>query len=217
MNVMAFNGSPRKNRNTATLLAKALEGAASRGAETELVHLSDYDFKGCISCFSCRRNGGPGYGRCAIRDELTPLLEKVKNADALVFGAPNYIGSPSALMKAFLERLLYPYVVYTANMTSLTEKEIPTGFIYVMGSKEDWAKAMGYEQPAQFLNKAFELVFKAPSELLLVHDIHQFDDYSKYYAPRFDPVEKARRRDEIFPQDCQKAFEMGARLARFKT
>jgi len=62
MKVMAFNGSPRKKWNTGTLLEKALEGAASRGAETELIHLYDIDFKGCISCFACKTIGGNSYG-----------------------------------------------------------------------------------------------------------------------------------------------------------
>ena len=54
MKIMAFNGSPRKKKwNTVTLLKSALEGAASVGAETELVQLYDLDFSGCISCFSC--------------------------------------------------------------------------------------------------------------------------------------------------------------------
>jgi multimeric flavodoxin WrbA len=57
MKVMAFNGSPRKKWNTATLLEKALEGAASQGAETELIHLYDLDFKGCISCFAYKTRG----------------------------------------------------------------------------------------------------------------------------------------------------------------
>ena len=51
MKVIAFNGSPRKEWNTAKLLEKALEGADSQGAETELIHLYDLNFKGCISCF----------------------------------------------------------------------------------------------------------------------------------------------------------------------
>ncbi|XWX63056.1 flavodoxin family protein [Desulfitobacterium sp. AusDCA] len=48
MKVIAINGSPRKNKNTATLLNKALEGA-----ETELIHLYDLNYKGCVSCFAC--------------------------------------------------------------------------------------------------------------------------------------------------------------------
>ena len=50
MKIIAFNGSPRKTCNTATLLNKALEGAVSQGAETELIHLYDLNYKGCISC-----------------------------------------------------------------------------------------------------------------------------------------------------------------------
>jgi hypothetical protein len=42
----------------------------------------------------------------------------------------------------------------------------------------------------------------------------QFEDYSKYVAPRFDPLKKAQRRKEVFPQDCQKAYEMGIRFAK---
>jgi multimeric flavodoxin WrbA len=62
--VMAFNGSPRKKWNTATLLEKALEGASSQGAETELIHLYDLDHKGCISCFACKTTGGSILLRC---------------------------------------------------------------------------------------------------------------------------------------------------------
>jgi multimeric flavodoxin WrbA len=58
MKIMAFNGSPRKEWNTAALLKKALEGASSQGAETELVHLYDSNYKGCISCFACKEKGG---------------------------------------------------------------------------------------------------------------------------------------------------------------
>ena len=67
MKVMAINGSPRKEWNTATLLGKALEGAESKGAESELIHLYDYTFKGCISCFACKTGDGKSYGKCAER------------------------------------------------------------------------------------------------------------------------------------------------------
>ena len=50
-NVLAINGSPRKMWNTGMLLKKALEGAVSQGADTELVHLYDLDFKGCTELF----------------------------------------------------------------------------------------------------------------------------------------------------------------------
>jgi multimeric flavodoxin WrbA len=75
MKVMAFNGSPRKKWNTATLLEKALEGASSQGAETKLINLYGLNYTGCISCFKCKKKNGKSYGRCAVKDDLTPLLE----------------------------------------------------------------------------------------------------------------------------------------------
>jgi multimeric flavodoxin WrbA len=87
MKVMAFNGSSRKRGNTAALLEKALEGARPEGAETELIHIYDLDYKGCKSCFVCKLKGSKSYGRRAQRDALTPLLEEVKNCDALILGS----------------------------------------------------------------------------------------------------------------------------------
>ena len=58
MNVIAVNGSPRKKWNTATLLESVLQGARSKGAPCEMVHLYDLDYKGCISCFECKKIGG---------------------------------------------------------------------------------------------------------------------------------------------------------------
>ena len=84
MYVLAINGSPRKNWNTATLLNKALEGAAAQGAQTDLIHLYDLNFKGCISCFACKRKDGKSYGKCAYHDDLSPVLEKIEKADAII-------------------------------------------------------------------------------------------------------------------------------------
>jgi len=80
MKVIAFNGSPRKKWNTATLLEKAMEGALSQGAETKLIHLYDLNYKGCISCFSCKMKNGKNYGRCAVKDDLTSIFEEVLDA-----------------------------------------------------------------------------------------------------------------------------------------
>ncbi len=74
MKVIAFNGSPRKEWNTATLLQHALQGAAAQGAETELIHLYDLTYTGCTSCFACKRKGGKSYARCAVQDGLTQPL-----------------------------------------------------------------------------------------------------------------------------------------------
>lgn len=76
MNVIAINVSPRKTWNTATLLEKALDGAKSVGADTELIHLYDLNFKGCTSCFACKIKNGKYIGHCAMKDDLSSVLEK---------------------------------------------------------------------------------------------------------------------------------------------
>src|SRR3974377_758600 len=121
MKVIAINGSPRKNWNTATLLNRGLEGAAAAGAEPELIHLYDLDFKGCISCFACKTKGGKSYGRCAVKDGLTPVLGMVEQIDAMILGSPIYFGTVTGEMRSFMERLLFPYLAYTNPPTSLFE------------------------------------------------------------------------------------------------
>jgi len=76
MKVLAFNGSPRKEWNTGTLLKKAFEGAVSQSAKIELIHLYDLDYKGCISCFACKEKGGKSYGRCVVKDDLKQYLKR---------------------------------------------------------------------------------------------------------------------------------------------
>ena len=63
---------------------QVLEWAASKGAETELIHLYDLTFKGCISWFACKTRGGKSYGRCAVKDDLTPVFRKIEKADAII-------------------------------------------------------------------------------------------------------------------------------------
>ena len=213
MKVIAINGSPRKKWNTATLLEKALEGAVSEGAETELIHLYDLNFKGCTSCFACKLKNGKSYGKCAMEDELTPVLAKLKDVDAVFLGSPIYLGNSTGEMRSFMERYVFPYLVYSSEIPSLYPKNIPVGFIYTMGIKEEYFDLFGLNKTIE-LNENFSARIFGYSESMYSTDTYQFDDYSKYVADRFDPVEKAKWRKEVFPQDCQKAFEMGARFVK---
>ena len=213
MEVLALNGSPRKTWNTATLLNKALEGAASQGAETELIHLYDLEYKGCRSCFACKTKGGKSYGKCAVKDELQPILRKVEEADAIILGSPIYWGTVSGEMRSFMERLLYPYLKYANPPQSLFPKEINTGFIYTMNVTEEQMKVYGFAPHIDFNARVLKMLFGA-SESLFSFDTYQFEDYSKVDVEAFDPEKKAQRRKEVFPLDCQKAFEMGAKFAR---
>lgn len=212
MKIIAVNGSPRENGNTYTLLREALAGAGSTGAETTLYQLRGIVFSGCQSCFACKLKGGVSYGRCALRDGLTPMLQDIETADALILGSPNYIGAPTGAMKSFIERLIYPYNVYGKSWSSLFGRGMPTGLIYTMSSNEAWMKEMGYDAYPKFLENVLRLIFGA-AETLIVTDTSLFEDYSLYVSDRFDPVHKAEIREKQFPIDCKKAFDMGKRLA----
>ena len=210
--VLAVNGSPRKKWNTATLLEKALEGAASQGAKTEFIHLYDLNFKGCISCFSCKTRGGYSYGRCAVKDDLAPIFRKIEGADALILGTPIYFGTVSGVMRSFMERLMFPYLTYTDPPRSLFPKKINTGLIYSMNSTEQRMKEF-CGQHVDNNERVLKMIFGA-SESLFSYDTYQFEDYSKVVADRFDEEKKAQRRREVFPQDCTRAHDMGARFAK---
>jgi multimeric flavodoxin WrbA len=211
--VIAVNGSPRKKWNTATMLEHALQGAASTGAETELVHLYDLDFKGCTSCFACKLKGGKSYGRCAIQDDLTPVLDRIDRADAIILGSPIYFGTVTGEMRCFMERLLFPYLVYVRPPASLFERKMPTAFIYTMNIPENMMNE--YQYSVHFaLNKNVLVRTFGQCETLCAFETLQFDDYGKVVFDYFDPEVRKERHRTVFPEDCEKAFELGKRLVQ---
>ncbi len=215
MKAIAINGSPRKTWNTATLLGKALEGAASLGADTELVHLYDLDFKGCHSCFACKTKDGPSLGRCAVKDGLSPLLKELETADALLLGSPIYLGALSGEMRCFLERFLFQYLMYDKEYTSKRNRPLPVGVIYTMNVSETRMQEMGYPQVLKIMEDNLGRRLKGGEVLrLYATDTCQFDDYSRYEASAFDPEHKAKRRAEQLPVDGETAFRMGETLIR---
>jgi len=217
MKVIAINGSPRKKWNTATLLEKALEGAATQGAETELIHLYDLNYKGCISCFNCKLQDGKSYGHCSVNDELKPILQKIEEADALILGSPIYFGNVTGEMRSFLERLLFQHLAYDVVYSSLRKKATPTGIIYTMNVPESKLEEINYKKVLGTIESSIKRLFSGSDvESLYVTDTYQFDDYSKYKITMFDGELKAKRRKEEFPNDCRKAFEMGQRLIQSK-
>lgn len=100
IHVVALNGSPHRQGNTATLMAWVLEGCQSAGATVEWVHVVDYHVEYCQGCFTCMRTGD-----CPIQDDLTQVRGKLLAADGLVVGAPVYSGHPPAQMRTLMDRL----------------------------------------------------------------------------------------------------------------
>ncbi|MBO4300265.1 MAG: flavodoxin family protein [Desulfovibrio sp.] len=212
MKVLAINASPRKNWNTATVLEKALEGAAETGAETRLVHLHGMRFTGCVSCFACKRleKNAPF---CAVKDDLRPLLEEALASDALIVGSPIYFGNFSAYAVAFLERLLFGCYTYNMENPSKLEGRIASAIVCTMNVDDAGMKRYGYDALMERYTRTMSAVLRGPSEWLAVTDTLQFADYSKYMSSVFDPEHKELMRAEKFPKDLKAAHALGVWLA----
>lgn len=220
MKVIGINGSARKDWNTDTLVKKALEGAASAGADTELIELYAEPIKGCLECFACKRKGINTGGLCAIRDNLRPLLEKTLNADVVIIGSPNFFGYPSGMVRSFIERFLYPLTSYEVEngqiVRKLGKRIIPAGIIFTMNATEEYYKNGGYDISLGMTRSTLEFVL-GYAEQYNSYNTLQFKDYSKMNANLFNPEEKMRQHETQFPIDEQKCFEMGKRLVEKAT
>ena len=211
--IYAVNGSPRKNGNTAQLLQKALEGAASAGAEVKLIQLADLNFSGCRSCFACKKLANPS-SSCILKDDLAEILKELLQADGIIMGSPIYFGAESGLYRNFLERLFFPMLRYTNPPSSRAEKRIDFGFIYTMNVPENVMDVYGYKAYLQSQSQTPGLIFNSRNiYTLYACDTHQFDDYSQYECTLFDAAHKAEMRKTQFVADLAKAFEMGRKLA----
>jgi multimeric flavodoxin WrbA len=212
MLVMAFNGSPRKNGTTAKLLKKALAGAASQGAETEFIQLNQLKMKGCQACFSCKKRGGKSYGKCVRKDDMTPLYQKIEQADALFLGSPIYFHSITSEMKMFIDRL-FPYFSF-GSYSSNFPKKINVGLIFTMGV-DDQQMEQRYGKYIKLHQNNYSFLFGS-AETLVSTDTFHVSDYSRIVADAMEPIiqRKLDHKRQVFPRDCEKAFEMGARFAK---
>ena len=105
MKVLAINGSPRENGNTAQAMQLLLKELQDEGIETELVTIGQETIHGCISCFKCAENSD---GRCgAFNDAVNELLPKMVAADGIVLGSPVYFCGINGAIKAFLDRAFF--------------------------------------------------------------------------------------------------------------
>ncbi|MBQ2644587.1 flavodoxin family protein [bacterium] len=218
--VVVLNASPRKNWNTAKMLKEAQKGAEQAGAEVEYIDLVNLNYKGCMSCFACKRKGAITNGLCAYKDELRPILEKILNANAIIIGSPIYYSFPTGMFRNLLERMLFAAGTYlkdeeTGWSKRVLKRNIPTGLIYTMNVPENMMAHYNYDTILNTTEWTVKTIF-GYAETLNSYDTYQFNDYSKYDCDVFDEKEKAKHRDKQFPKDLEKAFDLGKRLVEIE-
>ena len=208
---IAINGSPRKNGNTAQLLQSAAKGAESSGAEVEIINLYSLKFKGCTSCFYCKLKAKE-HGICAMKDDLTPILEKVKNADAIIFGTPIYFMNLSSGMVAFIERLLFSNYIYSNEIPTVFPKKLPSAFFYTMNMTEEQFFKFKIPRLTGMYETFAERILGCRPQVLYAFDTVQFKDYSKYESSIFDPEHKLEYKEKNWAAQCEAAEKIGREL-----
>lgn len=207
--IVAVNCGPRKGWNTDSLISEAIRGAQSMGADVirfDLYKLEKYS--GCLSCFGCKREKYKG--RCIQRDGLTPVLDTIRHADALIIASPNYLSEFTAAFRAMYERLIFQNLTYNKDNPCCNSHMIPVLLIMTSNAPDNT-----YNQLLEGYQKTFER-FIGPTEVFVCGDTMQINDYSKtdWEWSIFNPDEKLIRHKTIFPEEKKEAFEKGVQLAK---
>ena len=100
LKAVGLAGSPRAGANSETLLAAALDGAASAGAKTELIRVNDLDYKGCQVCEACKKAG-----RCVVDADMQQVYGPLEAARVWIIASPIYFDALSGQMKSCFDRL----------------------------------------------------------------------------------------------------------------
>ncbi len=102
MKVVAFNGSARKDGNTAFLIRRVFQVLEKEGIETELIQLAGEQIHGCMACGTCRKVKNT---QCKIvTDNVNTYIAKMAAADGIILGSPTYFSMMSPEMKALIDR-----------------------------------------------------------------------------------------------------------------
>jgi multimeric flavodoxin WrbA len=105
MKVVAFNGSGRKDGNTAMLIRRVLSVLKAEGIETELIQLAGEQIRGCNACRTCFSTKN---NRCIIEDDnVNAYIQKMVEADGIILGSPVYFSMMSPELKALIDRAGY--------------------------------------------------------------------------------------------------------------
>lgn len=207
--VIIVNASPRKNWNTAQLLREAQKGAESAGATTEYVNLYDLHFTGCRSCLACKRKGAQ-LNKCYWPDDLSPLIDKILQARAVIMGTPIYMGGPTAHFHALHERLGFCVLSY-ATRSSTLDRQINVGIVYTMNAPKAYYESSLRPMLAP-IETGYKMLLRGRVETYASCDTLQVTDYTKYDMDMFDPAHKARMHQTQFPQDLHEVFALGKRM-----
>ncbi|MCD7892631.1 MAG: flavodoxin family protein [Erysipelotrichaceae bacterium] len=182
-----------------------------KGVEVEYIYLYRLEkYTGCVSCFSCKRKAT--FGKCILKDGLYDVLEKIRNADGLVIGSPNYLGDVTASFRALYERLIFQSLTYNLEKPCCNEHMIPVLFILTSNSDDSSYEANGYYSDIIPKYKNTFETYVGPTIVLICGNTLQVNDYSLYDWTMMDGKGKKEHHDKTFNSCLKKAYKMGQSL-----
>jgi len=193
-NVIAFCASPRRGGNTDILIDEALCGARDAGCETEKIMLQKIQLGYCIGCRKCKDKGYEGM--CTVKDDMTPLYQKIIDADALIIGFPIYTGRECAQLSTFMDRWdCFERFKFGAKLQ-------PGRVALVIGT---WGYA--YDDTYDHIIENIMVILK----------LHKVETVEALSACGFEGIfhgldEKRRGVIAKFPKELKKAYDAGAAL-----
>ena len=212
--ILIIDGGPRRNMNTAALCDAFAEGACATSPEIEVSRIRLYDlppYKGCVSCLACKLRGR-GTGLCAVRDGLSETLQAVNAADGLAIASPIYFSEWTAMTRAFLERLVFPWLSY-ADFSCTASKKMPLAWIYAMNAPESMMPDI--RSHLAILEGAVARGLGDPEpQFVEAHSTVQVKDYARYAMDGLDPAAHLAWRDAHWESDLAKARAAGGAMAK---
>jgi multimeric flavodoxin WrbA len=132
MRVLGIAGSPRRGGNTDTLLARFMEGAASKGTEIKTISVCDLKIAGCLHCDACLVKGN-----CKVQDDMQLVYHEMEAADRIVMASPLQFMSVSAQMKAMIDRCQALWArKYVLKVPPLGDTRVRKAFFISVGGRK---------------------------------------------------------------------------------
>jgi len=119
MRIISINGTHRKEGTTTRLTEMAMEGAASEGAFTEMILLTEKDIRYCKNCLTCYKDLESKIAPCIIDDDVHEILQKIEAADGVLFSSPVHCGFISARMTTFVHRTAWTLLRATGEILGI--------------------------------------------------------------------------------------------------
>ena len=204
MKTVVINAGPKRMDVNAQLAQSAAEGAKSVGSEVEYVDLYKMELSGCRVCLICKND--EDVCKCFWRDELSPLIERIFDADSLLVAAPIFFSQPTSHYMALLERMIFSLVSFKTG--NKFKGKVNVGLFYTM------------EYPLDYFENSVRPHLKQSEDLLKMLNgdlvIDAFSNISR--AERSDTSEEGinslKLKEEQLSRDLQKVFDIACELSR---